>query len=354
MQKYLCYLLFITLVSCKTKISINYKVNDAEATSFAKTIEKSIKDGEREILNNAIHAPAMAQKLNKIKASQKDINSMIKGMDIGKKITGEIAGDGTYEFVKIISIKEKKYVLFRLQGTNGINYHQIELCKVADKVKISDIYIFLTGEFLTETIQNLFNTIAGDGNYSKKDERDLEEFSVKIKELKSHIEDEEYDKAKKLYDALPAKLKSNSTVLLYGVFIAQGKDSVAYEAAMNAYKKSKPNAFNLDLLMIDGLFLKKDYKGALAAINRLDAYINKDPFLDYYRYLIYNMLEDDKNALFHIEKVTKEFPKYPSLQLELIASYKQLGKQKELEQAIANYKSNTDFNQQKLSAILDY
>jgi tetratricopeptide (TPR) repeat protein len=353
MKKLIPYLLLVITISCKNKPNIDYKVTDAEATTFAKMIEAAIRDHKKEVLNDAIYAPAMAEKFGKIKASQKELKALVKGMDIGKRITAETANDGTYEFVKLMDKDAKKYVLFRLYGSNGINYHQLELCKAENAVKISDIYIFLSGEFLTETVQDLFTTVTGDGNLTKKTEDDVLEATTQIKKLKKYIEEEKFTEAKVLYDALPAKLKTNSSILLYGIFIAQCQDSSSYETALSAYKKVKPNALNLDLLMIDGCFLKKDYKGVLAAVDRLDAYINKDPFLDYYRYLVYNMLADNTKSLEHIEKAAKAFPNYEIIQLELIAIYNELHKEKQLATVVADYKNNPSFNQQKLQLVLD-
>ena len=46
----------------------------------------------------------------------------------------------------------------------------------------------------------------------------------------------------------------------------------------------------MQLILMDAYFMRKEYDKVMGAINAVDKMINKDPFLDYYRYLCYNVM----------------------------------------------------------------
>ena len=57
----------------------------------------------------------------------------------------------------------------------------------------------------------------------------------------------------------------------------------------------------------------------LAAVNGLDSQINKDPLLDFYRYLSYNLLEDEEKGRVCLNRLLKNMPDFQKGYLELIA-----------------------------------
>ena len=67
-----------------------------------------------------------------------------------------ISKKGTYQLVKQYEKNNAQYALFRLYDDGSLNYHDIELTRSDGNVKIADIYIYTSGEYLSETIKGLF------------------------------------------------------------------------------------------------------------------------------------------------------------------------------------------------------
>jgi tetratricopeptide (TPR) repeat protein len=115
--------------------------------------------------------------------------------------------------------------------------------------------------------------------------------------------------ALEIYDRLPQKIKSMKAVQITHILITSGlDDDEKYEAAINEYTTLYPNEPNMHLLLLDGYFIKKEYDKALHSVNEMDKMIDKDPFLDYYRYLIYKTMEDTVHAKTSIETLMKNMP----------------------------------------------
>ena len=135
--------------------------------------------------------------------------------------------------------------------------------------------------------------------------------------------------------------------------IASGLDNdEKYEAAINEYTTLYPNEPNMYLLLLDGYIIKKEYDKALYSVNEMDKMINKDPFLDYYRYLIYNMQDDSIHARSSIEMLMKNMPGFEDGMLEIIA-YSLKEKNTTLaDKWIKEYRLHKSFDQQKLETIL--
>jgi tetratricopeptide (TPR) repeat protein len=337
---------------CKTK-TISYTVTDEEAKKLAKQIEESIKAGDASVLDNAISRAVFIPKIDIPNSQKMEEETIFKKMDIGKKIIESLGKSGNYEIVKLMEKNKKKYLIFRIYSEDGINYQEMELCKEDNEVKIADIFVYLSGENLSETIKSLLKTIAKGQDFNDSEKEYLDAFRKQMPEIKRLIKEEKYTEAENIYIELPENLKNNKTFAMYNVIIAQGLNDEKYNKALNQYKKLSENLTNLDLLLIDGFLNRGDYDKALDCVNRLDNHINKDPFLDFFRYLIFNMKKDKKNALLCIEKAAIALPQHQVLQLELIATYKEDNEKDKLTKVVETYKANKVFDQERLEQILN-
>jgi len=160
--------------------------------------------------------------------------------------------------------------------------------------------------------------------------------------------------AKKLYDALPAYLKKNKAVLLMDILICSDLSNDEYNLAITNFQEKFPNEPNMNLMMIDGYFLQKEYGKMLDAINALDAQIDKDPILDFYRYLSYNLLKDDANAKMYLTKLLKNMPDFQRGYQELIVTELQNKNKAAADSLISIYRQKRKFNQEVLDDIISF
>ncbi len=344
--------LSVLLGACKERPQ---QLTSAEAINFAKGVENSIKKGEGDILDNSFDKDAFIEKMNLPNTSDgKDFgNGIMQKLNLGKKITSSLSDQDNFEFIKHYEKEGKHHVIFRLYGAkeSSLNYHDYELIKVGGKCKIADVYIYLSGETLAETFGNLYKSL-----YEKNNDPEQQNLTglEDIKEIKNLIQKGKNAEAKKMYDLLPLYLKKVKAVLLMNVIICYSLSNEEYSEAIRSFQEKFPNEPNMNLMMIDGYFMQKEYVKMLASVNALDSQINKDPLLDFYRYLSYNLLEDKQNARICLTRLLKNMPDFQKGYLELIAIDLKQKNKTEADSLINIYQNKKKFDQQQLGTVMSY
>jgi tetratricopeptide (TPR) repeat protein len=176
---------------------------------------------------------------------------------------------------------------------------------------------------------------------------------AEMPKMRQLMNEGKYSDAIEIYDRLPENIKRIKAVQITHIMIVSGlDDDKKYEEAINEYTTLFPNEPNMYLLLLDGYILKKEYDKALNAVNEMDKMINKDPFLDYYRYLIYNLQEDSSHARTSIETLMKNMPVFEDGMLEIIAVYIEDKNTSQADKWIKEYRMHSAFDQSKLSTLL--
>lgn len=353
-KKFLLFFVVVSVVltACKQKPQ---QLTDEEAVTFAKAIEKSIKKGDGDFLDHAFDKDAFIDKM-KLPTTAEGRGfgkGILEKMNLGNKITSALSDQDNFEFIKHYIKDGKHHVIFRLYNVkeSSLNYHDYELIKSHDKCRVADVYIYLSGETLAETMGNLFKTLYANNN--DPDQQGLAGVED-LKEVRTLIQRGKNAEAKKMYEGLPAYLKNTKTILLLNVVICSGLGNEEYNEAIKVFREKFPNEPNMNLMMIDGYFLQKDYVKMLAAINALDSQINKDPLLDFYRYVSYDLLKDKQNARLYLTRLVKNMPDFQKGVQELIAVDLKDKNKAEADSLITIYRKKTRFNQQELTNIINY
>lgn len=352
--KYLLFAIPVLLLLGACKQTPQQLTNE-ESIAFAKEIQSSIKKGEGAFLDNSFDKDAFAGRMHLPNTA--DGRSYGKGilekLNLGSKISNSLSDQDNFEFIKHYVKDGKHHIIFRLYGhkEGTLNYHDYELLKTDNECKIADVYIYMSGETLTETMSNLFNSLF---EKSKNPEQQNLTGVDDLKEIRNLIQRGKYAEAKKMYDVLPAYLKETKAVLLFDVLICSNLSNEEYNEAINRFQEKFPDEPNMNLMMIDGYFLQKDYVKMLAAVNALDSQINKDPLLDHYRYLSYNLLEDKKNARICLTRLVKNMPDFQKGYLELIAVELESKNKTLADSLISIYQKKIKFDQQELSSVINY
>jgi hypothetical protein len=345
---FLLYILFVTACSAPEK-----PVTKEEATAVAASLTEAMAQRNPGRLNELFDLTAFEKRIREESQNKLDktmLAGAIKGMrsgDFSRQIVKSLGKKGSYELVKQYEKNNHQHLVFRLYNEQ-LNYHDFELIKKEDKVRIADIYIYTTGENLSSTLMQTLLSMSEQPAAAKQvDQDDVQN----IQRIKSYINEAEFEKANRLFKGLPAVIRNQKMYKIINIQIASGLGNDVYLAALNKYQQEYPDAPNMYLLMIDAYFLKKDYAGALRCVNSLDSLINKDPFLDYYRALICKESEDHANQLVYLEKLQKNMPAFGDGTLQLINAYAE-GKQ--LDKAVAltkQYRTSKDPDTETLDAL---
>jgi tetratricopeptide (TPR) repeat protein len=344
--------LVLLLISCNAKEA--KPVTKEEAMDFAQKVEMSIGNREETFLNEAIDADIMLKRADL--PNGKDTRSFKEGfsnkMRLGTVVTKAISNLGTYSFVKEYENDKDKsrHVIFRMYEDGKLNYHDMELVKVKGATRVADIYIYITGEKLSETLSNFYLQVSTEVRKTGND--DLT-WMKKIPEMRDQVQQQNYREALDIYNTIPGKMKTGKLVQVMHISICSGLSNDEYAAALDEYQELFPNEPNTALLMLDGYVIHEEYDKALAAVNQLDKQINTDPFLDYYRYLCYNLMKDDVKSKESIERLVKNQPDFASGVLELIVTYLDNHEYEKAKPFIDQYKMRKSFDQAPLRELLD-
>lgn len=329
-------------------------VTPGEAKDFARQVQSSIEKRNPDFYNTAIDKKTFLKKAGL--SSGKNARSFGSGLDerlrMGTTMVNSLSKKGTYQLVKQYEKDGKQHVLFRMYDDGSLNYHDIELVKTGKEVKIGDIFVYTSGEYLSETIKNLFEQMKGMME-NKSATPESRAFITDMPRMRELMNQKRYEEAIGIYDRLPSNIKQLRAVQIIHILISSGlEDQEKYSESIEQYKSLYPNEPNMHLLLLDGYLMKKEYDQALYSVNEMDRMINKDPFLDYYRSLIYKLKEDNANRKLHIERLMKNMPDSEDGMLELIAVYLEEKNKAAADEWIEKYKMNSAYDQDILNSVI--
>lgn len=346
----------LILFSCNTA---EKPVTKEEAINFAKEIENAIKKGDGKFLDNAFDKKEFIKRMDLPDTEEGSgyAKGVAKKITIGTQLVNALSDHDNFEFIKHYVKNNRHHVIFRLYTDKdaSLNYQDYELIKRNNKCRVADLYIYMTGETLAETMHNMFNSLYlksfSSGEFTEKEKiADMD----KIKGIKELMNKGKNTEAKRIYDAFPAYLKKTKMVSLLNVLICANLTLEEYNTAIKEFQESFPDEPNMCLMMIDGYYLQKDYTNMLAAINALDAQINKDPLLDYHRYLSYDLLDKKDSGMLCLKRLVKTLPDFQKGVIELIAVDLKNNNTNEADSLISIYRKKPKFDQAKLNTIISY
>lgn len=348
----LAFLLLI-IASCSNK---EEPVTKEEAMNMAHVIDSAINNKKPAYFNSLLNDKAFAAKVAKVSGTslsanlREGVKGALKQSDLGDKIIVALRSNGIYELVKQYEKDNIQHLIFRLYSDDGLNYHDFELTKRDGKVAIGDLYIYLSGEDLSKTMADLFTSLTAK---NKKDADKKMAEALKIKKMRELIERNESENALRYYNELPVDLKNQKSIRLMHIMLCSQLDSDTYMKAIDDFQSLYPNEPNMHLMMIDNYIMRKEYSKAVESINSIDKLINTDPFLDYIRALMYNMMEKPAEARTHLEKLYQNMPGFDDGAVELIANYIDAGDDAKARQLIKEYESNKRYDQSLLDNYLE-
>lgn len=348
-------LLFVLLLSGCETVKKEQPVTAEEAVAFARRIEAGISKGDENIINKVLDVDLFAAKVA-VAANQKGNKSLMKGVKAGlqkqnlsKQLLGSLEQDGTsYQYVKQYEKDGHQHVIFRLFGDDGINYHDYEVVKIDNAVKATDIYVYLSGENLSQSMGQIMTTVMGYTNGDKT----TDGYINTLLQLRQLSQAGKFAEAKKIFDGLPPQIRKERVFQILNTQISSNLDNDAYVEALREFEAAYGNDPSAQLLLFDGYFLRGEYDKSLQVLDNIDKVVN-DPVLDYYRALLYNQKKNVAKGTEYLEKLHKRMPAFENGTLELLATYAEAGEWQKAQALVDEYKQSASFNEEKIKGILD-
>lgn len=183
-------------------------------------------------------------------------------------------------------------LLFRMapnRGDRGVAYYEYVPRRSPDgKIRAADIYVYLSGELLSQNLRQLLLPTIADRSRSVFDRLDTGEqvYVGDISRLRQAawlLGEGKSAEALAIYRTLRPETLKHKVALIGRLRAAQAVDEKDYMDVMNQFQKLFPNDPCLDMILLDSYMLRNDYPGALKAIDRFDQAVGGDPFLDLMR-----------------------------------------------------------------------
>jgi hypothetical protein len=304
-------------------------VTQKEALDLAARIERSVTTHNEAFLDNIFDKKRFAQRVLD-SAHQRFNLTIAKAAQVsltevrwGYQVVSSTRDGGSYSLVHQYEKDGHQHLLFRIfEASSAVNYHDFELVKTDSGIKAIDVYIYLSGQTLSKSIAQSILLMTDKVADMNPDDQAKVEHMRRINEL---IQSGNTRDAGQYYDQLPESLKKEKIFQLIHLRIEQNINDTAYLVALNEYKANFPKDPNLGLIMLDAYIMQKDYTSALGSVNSLDSALHRDPFLDYFRGLIYKLQQEPAQSRVCLERLHRNLPRFGKGTVELLANYADAG-----------------------------
>ncbi len=286
------------------EIILESEENDEKVAELGNYLLNAILEGNTESyiskldinnLNNKV-----ASNLKQGKEFKRGFKSgLSKGVkNISESIIKQIDNGSFYDFISFrYDDKTKTYsLLFRFfSSTEGINYHEYKVSKGDNELLFNDIYIYLTGEYISSTMERLALTALPKNQllnlFGKKDRDNLNKMIKGLNLFNSGNANQAYSEL----ESISGNLAEDKYILILKNQIASSINEKLYEKTINELFESYPNDKTLNLAFVDYYLIKEDYDKAFELIDELQSQ-TEDPFLKYLKGNIQFTKGDIKSA----------------------------------------------------------
>jgi hypothetical protein len=247
----------------------------------------------------------------------RDLRGNAKGPSVLSQRVLEFTERGaSYTFLRRHRVEGRDRLLFRLvlPDGQGVNYNDVVLDRRPDgRIIGSDIYIYTSGEFLSQTARRAFllavlRLVEAPQARLQGVEREYVQHFKKVIEMNSLVQRGDYPQVLKLYDQLPTGLQQDKNVLLIRLSAAQNVGLQEYSEAIENLRSFHPNDPCADLFSIAYFQQEKQPQKALEMVSRLESALGGDPYLNVLRSAIYLEANDPVPARKAAEQAIAEEP----------------------------------------------
>jgi len=219
--------------------------------------------------------------------------------------------------------QERKALLRMLLPTGAVTYNEMLLSKDATGiVRAADIYAYSSGEYFSATMRRLYvNALAAEPSTMErlagKENTSVESIRM-FKEMAEKTAAGRNQEAVDLFKRMPADIRKEKVILVAYVSASANLGEDQYQAAIEELRKNYPNDAGIDLMLIDGYYMKKRYDEAMACIDRLDQSLGGDPYLDTLRANMLLQKGDIPSATSFAQRAAVREPKLVEAQWSLV------------------------------------
>lgn len=293
--------LFLLLLSNSTLLfsqdltMVETEENDIKVHELGLLMQSAIVDNNSQDYANAFDLNYIKGRLTNDKVKNKKQKDFQQGFTIGllkstktfgEQIISAVENGAYYDFISYRYDQEAQtyFALFRFfDEESGINYHDYRINTINGEPKTIDLYIYLTGEYLSDTFDRIFRISMLNLNSPNEveDGVNLDDFSNLISAI-GHNGKGELQSAYDALEAIKGDLASEKFVQLIKIRIASQLDFDKYILAIEALKAEHEYDPTIYLTLVDYYLAKEEYDRAYDLIDNLQLETDDD-FLYYFK-----------------------------------------------------------------------
>lgn len=276
-------------IDAKKEVLVQSEENDAKVVELANTISETLYKGDTDGYMSKFDVDYF---MKKVTANLKKGKGFIEGFTIGakkqidvlpKKFVEDINNGAMYDFVNYKYSKKDKayYILFRYYSEEtGFNYHKYRVSKKGNFFFFNDMYIYLTGEYLSQTMGRISILASGESAFQQlldgSNKKDLENF-LKVQEL---ITQQEFEEAHQVLSLFEGKMKDEKFTYIIKTQVAGQLNEELYKRELKNLFEAFPNDKTVLLHKVDYYLLDEKYDETIGVLNEIQN-DTEDDFLEY-------------------------------------------------------------------------
>ena len=279
-------------------------LTDAECEAFGHQLEDHFSKGDRGFYADSFDVDTMLDRALAVPGVdttdiESDIATFKKAFKTGftRQLSSQIQG---LKFLRLRHAGRDVRLICRVTPIGGgMNYQELAVKRGADgKMGFVDMFIYLTGEMMSETIKRAIIPAVVEKQKSLVErlfgeKSDVVKYFMQWTEVAKLSSEGRHREALAAYAKLPASLQKEKFILVSRLKSASALgDDKEYLAALELWQRAYPKDPSLDLISIDAFILRKRYSKALESVDRLDQAVGGDPYLDYQRGMLYELMGD--------------------------------------------------------------
>jgi len=270
----------------KDTITFN-EANTEKIIEFGEYIQASIHESKpenySEKLNTETFFDRMLSNFPEIDPEDEYVLGFIEGLNeainaFPAKIIYEVETGSYYDFINYRYDLESQtyYALFRLYSLeSGMNYHDYRVQKKDGEFMFSDMYIYASGEYFTQTLGRILSY-----SLPKDDSNNANSDSDQLMKALLFNKNGRYEEAYHTMNRIDSKLSKEKFFLVFKTLIASQLDEAKYLKSLEDLMETLPDDPTIALNKIDYYIFKEEYFEAIQVINQLQNE-TEDDFLNF-------------------------------------------------------------------------
>jgi len=291
---------------------------DPDCLALAQSVEAAAQKQDAVTLAAACDLDAFCQRM---RGTSTEDQAFYNGFTSGFKKRSPLssvfmraAKDGQLTFLRMRTKGTEQRALFRVNGQDGINYIETLFVRVgAQKPKIVDMFIYITGEYLSDTIRVMYQSGLKQENptvYQKLfgGAPNITDSLPKMEQMTANLNAKNYKGVLDVYNSIPKDLRTWKPLMMMRIRAAKNLSEQHWIEAIQDYERAYPTDAALNFVKIDAFLLQNKFDDALKNVEALDASVGTDPFLNIFRANIHSKAGRHEKAVEYARKTVADMP----------------------------------------------